>query len=126
MRISDWSSDVCSSDLLAVADLAASGRAQEGRLADGVGREIIVQQEAFPVLAFQRVDDLLVLARAEGGDNQRLRLAAGEQRRAVGPAENADFGNARPHRLGVRPSMQTRRRACRARVFSYGMIPVVA
>src|SRR3546814_5898640 len=90
MRISDWSSDVCSSDLLAVADLAASGRAQEGRLADGVGREIIVQQEAFPVLAFQRVDDLLVMARAEGGDDQRLRLAAGEHRRAVGPAENAD------------------------------------
>ena len=45
------------------------------------------------VLAFQRVDDLLVLAGAERGDHQSLGLAAGEQRRAVGARQHADLGS---------------------------------
>ena len=75
-----------------MADFAAAGRAHAAGLADRVGREVVVQQEAFLVGAFQRVDVLLVLAGAERGDHQRLGLAAGEQRRAVGARQDADFG----------------------------------
>jgi hypothetical protein len=42
-----------------------------------------VEHEALAVLALQRVDDLLVLLGAERGGYQCLRLAAGEQCRAV-------------------------------------------
>ena len=42
---------------------------------------------------------LLVLAGAERGDDQRLGLAAGEQRRAVGARQDADFGDDRADRL---------------------------
>ena len=38
-----------------------------------------MQQEGFLECAFQRVDELLVLASTERGDNQSLCLAAGEQ-----------------------------------------------
>jgi hypothetical protein len=38
----------------------------------------------------QGIDDLLVATGAQGGDHQRLRLAAGEQRRAVGARQHAD------------------------------------
>ena len=60
-----------------------------------------MQHEVLAVFAFQRVDDLLVLAGAEGGDHQRLGFAAGEQRRAVGAGQHADFDFDRTHGLGV-------------------------
>ena len=47
--------------------------------------------------AFQGVDPLLVVAGAEGGDHQGLRLAAGEQGRAVGAGEHAHFRHDRAH-----------------------------
>jgi len=50
-----------------------------------------VQQEALLVGAFQGVDPLLVVAGAQGGDHQGLGLAAGEQGRAVGARQDADF-----------------------------------
>ena len=56
-----------------------------------------MQQEALLVGAFQRVDELLVLAGAERGDDQRLRLAAGEQSRAVGARQHADLAENRAH-----------------------------
>src|SRR3546814_6085295 len=67
MRISDWSSDVCSSDLrqqrmqrppgqLAMADLAPAGRTHAARLAHRVGREVVVQHEMLAVFARQRVE----------------------------------------------------------------------
>src|SRR3546814_15070010 len=61
MRISDWSSDVCSSDLLAVAqdrmlaqaeagaDAGAVDRRLEQRLAQAVAFRIVVVGEALPV-----------------------------------------------------------------------------
>ncbi len=76
---------------LAVADFATLGAAHAAGLTDREGREVVVQQERFLVGALQRVDPLLVLAGAERGDDQRLGLAAGEQRRAVGARQNADF-----------------------------------
>ena len=60
-----------------------------------------MQHEVLAVLALERVDDLLVLAGAERGHDQRLRLAAGEQRRAVGARQHADLGHDRTHGLGV-------------------------
>ena len=46
---------------------------------------------------------LLVLAGAERRNDQRLRFAAREQRRAVGARQNADLREDRPHRLHVAP-----------------------
>ncbi len=60
-----------------------------------------MQHEVLAVLALERVDDLLVLAGTERGHDQRLRLAAGEQRRAVGARQDADLGHDRTDRLGV-------------------------
>src|SRR5262249_30375473 len=81
---------------LAVADLAAAGRAEPPGLADRERWEIVVQQEGLLVGALQRVDELLVLAGAERGDHQRLGLAAREQRRAVGARQDADLADDRP------------------------------
>ncbi len=50
-----------------------------------------MQQELLFVGPGQGVDVLLVLAGAQGGDHDRLGLAAGEQGRAVGAREDADF-----------------------------------
>ena len=46
---------------------------------------------------------LLVLAGAERRDDQRLRLAAGEQRRAMGARQHADLGEDRAHGRQVAP-----------------------
>ena len=78
---------------LAVADLAALGAAEASGFADRVGREVVVQQELLLVGPRQRVDVLLVLAGAERGHHHRLGLAAGEQRRAMGARQHADFGD---------------------------------
>ena len=51
--------------------------------------------------AFERVDELLVLAGAERGDDERLRLAAGEQRRAVRARQHVHLGDDRAHGLEV-------------------------
>ena len=81
---------------LAVADLAPAGRAHAAGLADRIGREVVVEQEALLVGAVERVDVLLVLAGAERRHHQRLRLAAGEQGRAVGARQHADLRQDRP------------------------------
>ena len=73
----------------AMADLAALGRAHPPGLAGGVRRHVVVEHEALRVLALQRVDDLLVARRAQRRDHQRLRFAAGEQRRAVRSRQHA-------------------------------------
>ena len=82
---------------LAVADFAPLGAAHAAGFADRIGREVIVQQEGFLVAALQGVDPLLVLAGAQRGHDQRLGLAAGEQRRAVRARQHADFGDDRAH-----------------------------
>ena len=80
----------------AVADLAPARAAQELRLAGAEGREVVVQHELLVVLADQRVDLLLVRRRAERGDDQRLRLAAREERRAVRARQHPDLAGDRP------------------------------
>ena len=86
---------------LAVADLAAARSGHAAGLADRERREVVVQEERLLVGPVQGVDPLLVLAGAERGHHQRLRLAAGEQRRAVSARQHADLGHDRPHRLHV-------------------------
>ena len=84
-----------------VPDLAALGRAHAPGLAGGVRGHVVVEQEAVAVLAHQRVDDLLVAARAQRGNDQRLRLAAREQGRAVSPRQDAGADRDRAHRAGI-------------------------
>ena len=86
---------------LAVADLAATRIAHAARLAHRIGREIVVQHEVLAVLAFERVDHLLVLPGAQGGDAQRLGLAAREQGAAMGSRQHPHLGGDRPHGAGV-------------------------
>jgi hypothetical protein len=80
-----------------VADLAAAGGADAACLTDREGREVVVQHERFLVRSLQRVDPLLVLAGAERGHHDRLRLAAGEQRRAVGARQERRLDDDRAH-----------------------------
>ncbi len=88
---------------LAVADFTPSGRAHSAGLAHGIGREVVMQQEALLVGAFQRVDELFVLAGAERGDDERLCLTTREQRRTVGARQHADLGHNRAHRRQIAP-----------------------
>ena len=74
-----------------MADLAPARRTHAARLADRIGGEVVVEQETLLVRAVERIDILLVLAGAQGGDDERLRLAAGEQGRAVGARQDADL-----------------------------------
>ena len=85
----------------AVADLAAAGRAGAAGFADRIMREVVVQHERLFIRPLQRVDELLVLGGAERGHHQSLGLAAGEQRRAVGARQYADFRHDRTHGLEV-------------------------
>ena len=88
---------------LAVADFAPAGRAHAAGFADRIGGEVVVEQEALLVGSLERVDELLVLAGAERRHHQRLRLAAGEQRRAVGARQHADLGEDGPDRGQIAP-----------------------
>ena len=60
-------------------DFAAAGKADTAGFTDRVRREIIMQHEVFAICAFQRIDKLLIIARAQSGDHQRLRFTAREQ-----------------------------------------------
>ena len=84
-----------------MADFAAAGRTHAAGLTDRIGREVVVQQEGFLVGAGQRVDILLVFAGAERGDDNRLGLAAGEQRRTMRARQDADFRLDAAHGLQV-------------------------
>ena len=88
---------------LAVTDVAAARAAEAAGFADRVGREVVVQQERFLVRARQRVDVLFVLAGTERGDDQRLRLTAGEQRRTVRARQHAGLGDDVADGLRVTP-----------------------
>ena len=80
----------------AVADLAAAGAAQELHFADRERREVVVQHEPAVDLALDRFDLLLVVRRAERDGDERLRLAAREDGRAVHAGQHADLRPDRP------------------------------
>ena len=68
----------------AVADVAPLGRAHAARLSHRVGREVVVVHVAPVTLEREVVDALAFLRRAERQQRHDLRLAAGEEARAVG------------------------------------------
>ena len=75
-----------------------------------------MQHELLVVLADQRVDHLLVRRRAERRRRQRLRLAAGEQRRAVRARQDPDLAADRAD-VGQAAAVEAallRRRSCAA------------
>ena len=88
---------------LAVADFAPAGRAHAAGLADRIGREVVVEQEPLLIGSVEQVDVLLVLAGAERGDDQSLRLAAGEQGRAMSAGQHPDLSQDRAHGRQVAP-----------------------
>src|SRR3546814_3395563 len=75
-----------------MADVAAAGRPETTDFADRIGREVIVQHEVRVAEAVEAVDHLLAVLGAERAGRDRLRLAAREQRRAVGAGQEVRFG----------------------------------
>ena len=71
----------------AVSDLAPSGPSDHLRFVDGPRREIVVQHEGLVVVVHQAVHLLLVRAGPQRHRHDRLRLAAREERRPVGPGQ---------------------------------------
>src|SRR5215211_5368523 len=67
----------------AVADVAALRAAHEAGLANRERREVVVVEVVLGLQEAERVEPHLVAGRAERGDREGLRLAAGEDRRAV-------------------------------------------
>src|SRR5207253_2673542 len=70
--------------------------AQELHLAGAEGREIVVQHELLVGLADERVDLLLVGRGPERRHDERLRLAAREERRAMRARQDLDLAGDRP------------------------------
>ena len=94
---------------VAVADVAARGAAHELRLAHRERREVVVEQERVLDLALVLLDDLRVVGGAERRRDERLRLAAREERRAVRAGQQADLAGDRDGSRRTRG----RRGACR-------------
>ena len=67
----------------AVADFTPAGAAHRLHFADREGREVVVEHEALPRLAIDHFDLLLIVGGAERDGDERLRLTAREERRAV-------------------------------------------
>ena len=74
---------------VAVADVAPAGAAHRLVLAGAVRREVVVVDVALLGLRADRVDPLDVRGRAERGHGQGLRLAAGEEPRAMRTRDEA-------------------------------------
>ena len=86
----------------AVADVAAARAGHAARLADRERREVVVVDVAAILLEREVVDPLPLLGGAEGEERHDLRLAAGEERRAVRARADADLAGDRADlRLGA-------------------------
>ena len=79
-----------------MADFAPARAAQERDFADREGREVVVEHEALPRLALEALDLLRVVGGAERAGDERLRLAAREDGRAVGARQHAGLDPDRP------------------------------
>src|SRR5437879_744709 len=79
----------------AVADVAPLRAAHEACLPDRVRREVVVVHEPALRLERQVVDPLALLRGAQRQQRHDLRLAAGEQRRAVRARREADLARDR-------------------------------
>ena len=76
---------------MAVSDLAPAGGAEPLHLARRERREVVVEHVVLVRLPLEVVDKTLVHAGAERDRTERLRLAAGEQRRSVRARQQADL-----------------------------------
>ena len=85
----------------AVADFAPAGTANRPHFADRERGEVVVEHELLGILVDQAVHALLVAAGAQGDGDQRLRLAALEDGRAVHARQHVDLAVDRPQRLAV-------------------------
>jgi len=74
-----------------MADFAPANAGHAAHFADGKRREVVVQHEPLLGLAFEPLDALRVIGRAQRGGNQRLGFAAGEDRGTVNPRQRANF-----------------------------------
>ena len=84
-----------------VADFTTASAAHATTLTDRERWEVVVQHEGVFLFAFQGVQQLCVTGSTEGGNDQRLGFATGEQCRAVGFGQNTDFDVQRAHGAGV-------------------------
>ncbi len=75
-----------------MAHFAAARPAHELHFTDRERREVVVQHEALVVLAVHVLDLLLVVGRAERAGDKCLRLAAGEDHRAVRAGQHTRLG----------------------------------
>src|SRR3546814_5722531 len=98
MRISDWSSDVCSSDLLAGDSDQALGEALDPQLAAAIDAGLIR-------------DVVIAKNERESDDFWRLRDSISEAERAEGPALQ--------HDISVPIDLKIGRASCRERVCQY-------
>ena len=74
-----------------MANVPALGAAQAAGLADAERREVVVMEIALGGLQPERVESHLLARGPERDDAERLRLPAGEQRRAMRPRSDADL-----------------------------------
>ena len=88
----------------AVADVAALGAAHAAGLPDRERREVVVVHVAPVALERQVVDPLALFLGAQRQQRHDLRLAAGEERRAVRARHHRDLALDRADRLPERPS----------------------
>ena len=84
-------------------DFAPAGRAHAAGFADRIGGEVVVEEEPLLIGPVQRIDILLVLARAERGDDHRLRFSTREQSGAMGAGQHPDLGQDRAHSGQIAP-----------------------
>jgi len=97
-----------------VTDLATLRRPQATGFAHAVRREVVVEHEALAALFQHQINDLFILASgSEGAGADALRLAAGEQRRAVDARQHADLDADGAHFIG---SAAVHARAARQRL----------
>src|SRR5262249_26565016 len=81
----------------AVADLTPAGAAHEADFADREGREVVVEHETLPLFALEALDLLRIVGGPERARDERLRLAAREDGRAVRPRQHAGLDLDRAH-----------------------------
>src|SRR3546814_13917493 len=133
MRISDWSSDVCSSDLThapvvahvlagARLDGGPEGRGQRAVETERTGAGVPVRQDVAHDPGSARIDHLAHGALGGAGQEFGPRIAAqvGERAIRLGPRQQSDVGAAK------RQAVEIGRASCRERVCPYVSISGVA
>ena len=74
-----------------VPDFAPAGPTHHPGFSHGEGREVVVQEKALFPGAVHPIQALALAERRQGGDHERLRLPAGENRGTVSPGEDANL-----------------------------------